>query len=173
MSEAVDAMGQVHASSRRIAEITTVIDGIAFQTNILALNAAVEAARAGEQGRGFAVVAGEVRSLAQRAAVAAKDIKALIDESVQRIELGTERIRHSGDAVAELVDVVSRTSSLVGTISNASSEQSRGIAHVETALTQLDSVTQQNAALVEEAAAAASSMKQQTQRLTDTLVVFI
>jgi methyl-accepting chemotaxis protein len=173
MSEAVDAMGQVHASSRRIAEITTVIDGIAFQTNILALNAAVEAARAGEQGRGFAVVAGEVRSLAQRAAVAAKDIKALIDESVQRIELGTERIRHSGDAVAELVDVVSRTSSLVGTISNASSEQSRGIAHVETALTQLDGVTQQNAALVEEAAAAASSMKQQTQRLTDTLVVFI
>jgi methyl-accepting chemotaxis protein len=163
----------VHASSKRIADITAVIDGIAFQTNILALNAAVEAARAGEQGRGFSVVAGEVRTLAQRAAVAAKDIKSLIGESVTRIELGSDRIRNSGEAVADLVAAVNQTSHLVATISHASSEQSMGIAHVETAITQLDTVTQQNAALVEEAAAAAGSMKQQTRRLTDTLGQFI
>ena len=173
MDEAVQAMGQVQASSQRIADITAVIDGIAFQTNILALNAAVEAARAGEHGRGFSVVASEVRSLAQRAAVAAKDIKSLIGESVARIELGTDRIRSSGDAVVELVRVVGQTSDLVGTISQASHAQSSGIAQVESAITELDGMTQQNAALVEEAAAAASSMKAQTQRLTGTLGVFI
>jgi methyl-accepting chemotaxis protein len=173
MQEAINAMNDVHASSKRIADITAVIDGIAFQTNILALNAAVEAARAGEQGRGFSVVAGEVRTLAQRAAVAAKDIKSLIGESVTRIELGSDRIRNSGEAVADLVAAVNQTSHLVATISHASSEQSMGIAHVETAITQLDTVTQQNAALVEEAAAAAGSMKQQTRRLTDTLGQFI
>jgi methyl-accepting chemotaxis protein len=173
MQEAVSVMDEVHASSKRIADITTVIDGIAFQTNILALNAAVEAARAGEQGRGFSVVAGEVRTLAQRAAVAAKDIKVLIGESVTRIEQGTDRIRESGRAVADLVAAVNETSHLVSSISHSSVEQSQGIAHVETAITQLDSMTQQNAALVEEAAAAASSLKQQTQRLTDTLGEFI
>ena len=173
MGEAITAMNDVHASSKRIAEITAVIDGIAFQTNILALNAAVEAARAGEQGRGFSVVAGEVRTLAQRAAVAAKDIKSLIGDSVMRIELGSERIRDSGQAVADLVSAVEQTSRLVSTISHASGEQSIGIAHVESAITQLDTVTQQNAALVEEAAAAAGSMKQQTQRLTGTLGQFI
>ena len=173
MHEAVSAMEEVGASSRRIAEITAVIDGIAFQTNILALNAAVEAARAGEQGRGFSVVAGEVRTLAQRAALAARDIKGLIDESVQRVELGSERIRESGRTVAELVSAVSETGELIATISHASHEQSTGIAHVETALTELDAMTQQNAALVEESAAAAAAMRQQARQLSGTLAAFI
>jgi methyl-accepting chemotaxis protein len=173
MHEAVSVMDEVHASSKRIADITAVIDGIAFQTNILALNAAVEAARAGEQGRGFSVVAGEVRSLAQRAANAAKDIKVLINESVTRIENGTDRIRDSGRAVAELVAAVNETSHLVSTISQASGAQSQGIAQVESAINHLDGMTQQNAALVEQAAATAGALKQQTQRLSDTMGAFI
>jgi methyl-accepting chemotaxis protein len=173
MGDAITAMESVGSSSKRIAEITAVIDGIAFQTNILALNAAVEAARAGEQGRGFAVVAGEVRTLAQRAAAAAKDIKSLIGESSERVEAGTDRIKASGTAVAELVAAVGEVSALIDTISHSSAEQSRGIAHIETAIGHLDGMTQQNAALVEEAAAAAGSLKQQTQRLTGTLAEFI
>ena len=173
MQDAIKAMAEVGDSSKRIADITAVIDGIAFQTNILALNAAVEAARAGEQGRGFAVVASEVRTLAQRAGTAAKDIKSLIGESSARVEVGTERIKVSGGALAELVTVVNEVSGLINTISHSSVEQAQGIAHVEVAIGQLDSMTQQNAALVEEAAAAADSLKQQTQRLTGTLAEFI
>ncbi|HIV71126.1 MAG TPA: HAMP domain-containing protein [Candidatus Aquabacterium excrementipullorum] len=173
MQDAIKAMEEVGDSSKRIADITAVIDGIAFQTNILALNAAVEAARAGEQGRGFAVVASEVRTLAQRAGTAAKDIKALIGESSARVEVGTERIKVSGGALAELVTVVNEVSGLINTISHSSVEQAQGIAHVEVAIGQLDSMTQQNAALVEQAAAAADSLKQQTQRLTGTLAEFI
>ena len=173
MQDAITAMEEVGASSKRIADITAVIDGIAFQTNILALNAAVEAARAGEQGRGFAVVASEVRTLAQRAGTAAKDIKSLIGESSARVEVGTERIKVSGGALTELVTVVNEVSGLISTISHSSVEQAQGIAHVEVAIGQLDSMTQQNAALVEEAAAAAASLKQQTQRMTGTLAEFI
>jgi methyl-accepting chemotaxis protein len=173
MADAVAAMEAVGTSSQRIADITAVIDGIAFQTNILALNAAVEAARAGEHGRGFAVVAGEVRTLAQRAASAAKDIKVLIGESGTRVENGADRIRVSGETVAELSLKVREVSSLINAISLASGEQSRGIAHVEVAIGELDGMTQQNAALVEQAAAAAGSLKHQTQRLSDTLGAFI
>ncbi len=173
MQDAITAMEEVGTSSKRIADITAVIDGIAFQTNILALNAAVEAARAGEQGRGFAVVASEVRTLAQRAGTAAKDIKSLIGESSARVEVGTERIKVSGSALAELVTLVGDVSGLINTISHSSVEQAQGIAHVEVAIGQLDSMTQQNAALVEEAAAAAASLKQQTQRMTGTLAEFI
>jgi methyl-accepting chemotaxis protein len=173
MSQAMTAMEGVSTSSKRIADITTVIDGIAFQTNILALNAAVEAARAGEQGRGFAVVANEVRTLAQRAATAAKDIKTLIDESVERVERGTGLIRDTGSAVTELVSAVDEVAGLVTTISHASHEQASGIAHVEVAISQLDEMTQQNAALVEEAAAAAGALSQKTQRLSSTLGQFV
>jgi methyl-accepting chemotaxis protein len=152
-------------SSRRIADITGVIDGIAFQTNILALNAAVEAARAGEQGRGFAVVAGEVRTLAQRSAVAAKEIKALIDESVTRVEGGTRQVDEAGRTMREVVDSVRQVATLVREIASASEEQSAGIGQVNQAVAQMDTVTQQNAALVEEAAAAAASMQEQATRL--------
>lgn len=173
MSQAVSAMEGVSTSSKRIADITTVIDGIAFQTNILALNAAVEAARAGEQGRGFAVVANEVRTLAQRAATAAKDIKGLIDESVTRVERGTELIRDTGEAVTQLVSAVDEVTGLVTSISHSSHEQASGIAHVEVAISQLDEMTQQNAALVEQAAAAAGALTQQTDRLSSTLRQFV
>ncbi len=173
MKEAVSAMEGVSASSKRIADINAVIDGIAFQTNILALNAAVEAARAGEQGRGFAVVASEVRSLAQRAASAAKDIKGLIDDSVVRVDKGTDLIRSTGTAVTQLVSAVEQVSTLVTSISHSSQEQATGIAHVETAISQPDEMTQQNAALVEEAAAAAGALNQQTQRLSATLGQFV
>lgn len=173
MRDTMAAMESVGSASKRIAEITAVIEGIAFQTNILALNAAVEAARAGEQGRGFAVVASEVRSLAQRAATAAKDIKGLIDDSVVRVAHGTDLIRDTGSAVTQLVDAVDKVSTLVTSISHASHEQASGIAHVETALSQLDEMTQQNAALVEEAAAAAGALNQQTHRLSATLGQFV
>ncbi len=161
----VQTMSAISDSSRRIADITGVIDGIAFQTNILALNAAVEAARAGEQGRGFAVVAGEVRTLAQRSAVAAKEIKALIDESVTRVEGGTRQVDEAGRTMREVVDSVRQVATLVREIASASEEQSAGIGQVNQAVAQMDSVTQQNAALVEEAAAAAASMQEQATRL--------
>ena len=161
----VQTMNAISESSHRIAEITGVIDGIAFQTNILALNAAVEAARAGEQGRGFAVVAGEVRALAQRSAVAAKEIKALIDESVTRVESGTRQADEAGSTMRDVVASVRQVATLVREIASASEEQSSGIAQVNQAVSQMDSVTQQNAALVEEAAAAAASMQDQAGRL--------
>jgi len=161
----VQTMGAISDSSRRIADITGVIDGIAFQTNILALNAAVEAARAGEQGRGFAVVAGEVRTLAQRSAVAAKEIKALIDESAARVEGGTRQVDEAGRTMREVVDSVGQVAALVREIASASEEQSAGIGQVNQAVAQMDTVTQQNAALVEEAAAAAASMQEQAARL--------
>ncbi|MEN5162896.1 MULTISPECIES: methyl-accepting chemotaxis protein [Achromobacter] len=161
----VQTMSAISDSSRRIADITGVIDGIAFQTNILALNAAVEAARAGEQGRGFAVVAGEVRTLAQRSAVAAKEIKALIDESATRVEGGTRQVDEAGRTMREVVDSVRQVAILVREIASASEEQSSGIGQVNQAVAQMDTVTQQNAALVEEAAAAAASMQEQAGRL--------
>ncbi|MGE8656262.1 MAG: methyl-accepting chemotaxis protein [Achromobacter sp.] len=162
----VQTMSAISESSRRIADITSVIDGIAFQTNILALNAAVEAARAGEQGRGFAVVAGEVRTLAQRSAVAAKEIKALIDESVHRVEGGTRQADEAGSTMREVVDSVRQAAILVHEIASASAEQSTGIGQVNQAVAQMDTVTQQNAALVEQAAAAAGSMQDQASRLS-------
>lgn len=172
VGQVVATMQDIAASSRKIADITGVIDGIAFQTNILALNAAVEAARAGEQGRGFAVVAGEVRSLAQRAAGAAKEIKTLIGDSVGKVEVGARQVNEAGESMSEIVAQVKRVSQLIGEISNATSEQSSGISQVGDAIGQLDQVTQQNAALVEENAAAADSLKQQAARLAEVVGVF-
>jgi len=149
-----------------------VIDGIAFQTNILALNAAVEAARAGEQGRGFAVVAGEVRSLAQRSAEAAKEIKGLIGTSVEKVETGTRLVAEAGTTIDDVVANAQRVADIIGEITAATSEQSQGISQVHTAVSQLDQMTQQNAALVEESAAAAESLKDQAQRLTEAVKVF-
>jgi methyl-accepting chemotaxis protein len=165
VSQVVSTMDEIQASSRKIADIIGTIDGIAFQTNILALNAAVEAARAGEQGRGFAVVAGEVRSLAQRSAEAAREIKSLIGTSVDKVEAGSRLVKDAGSTMGELVASVQRVSDIIGEISAASGEQSQGIGQVSTAVTQLDQMTQQNAALVEESAAAAESLKDQAQRL--------
>ncbi|WP_439954243.1 methyl-accepting chemotaxis protein [Chitinimonas prasina] len=167
VGQVVTTMAEINESSKKIVDIIGVIDGIAFQTNILALNAAVEAARAGEQGRGFAVVAGEVRSLAQRSAAAAKEIKSLIGDSVERVTVGTAQVDRAGITMEEVVGSIRKVTGIMGDISNASAEQSSGIEQVNTAVTQMDEVTQQNAALVEEAAAAAGSLQDQARLLME------
>jgi methyl-accepting chemotaxis protein len=172
VSQVVSTMDDINTSSKKISDIIGVIDGIAFQTNILALNAAVEAARAGEQGRGFAVVAGEVRSLAGRSAEAAKEIKALIGASVDRVESGSRLVQDAGKTMDEIVASVQRVTDIIGEITAASSEQSEGIGQVNDAITQIDQMTQQNAALVEEAAAAAGSLEQQAQGLQQAVAIF-
>jgi methyl-accepting chemotaxis protein len=172
VGEVVATMGTINDSSKKIADIIGVIDGIAFQTNILALNAAVEAARAGEQGRGFAVVASEVRTLAQRSAQAAKEIKLLITESVERVQRGSTLVGEAGASMAELVHSVQRVGCIVDEITSATREQSTGIAQVNLAVTDLDRATQQNAALVEESSAAAESLKFQARTLAETMAVF-
>ncbi|OFA00375.1 methyl-accepting chemotaxis protein [Duganella sp. HH101] len=172
VGEVIATMESISASSRKIVDIISVIDGIAFQTNILALNAAVEAARAGEQGRGFAVVASEVRNLAQRSAAAAKEIKGLIDDSVVQVDSGTALVQQAGSTMAEVVSSVRRVSDVVAEISAASSEQSTGIEEVNKAIVQMDEVTQQNAALVEQAAAAAGSLQEQAANLAGVVSVF-
>jgi methyl-accepting chemotaxis protein len=172
VGQVVETMKGINESSRKIADIISVIDGIAFQTNILALNAAVEAARAGEQGRGFAVVASEVRSLAGRSAEAAKEIKTLIGASVERVELGTNLVDKAGATMTEVVSSIRRVTDIMGEISAASSEQSAGVSQVGEAVTQMDQATQQNAALVEEMAAAASSLKSQASDLVQVVAVF-
>ena len=172
VTQVVDMMKGINDSSKRIADIVSVIDGIAFQTNILALNAAVEAARAGEQGRGFAVVAAEVRNLAQRSASAAKEIKGLIEVSVDRVEQGTALVDQAGSTMGEVVSSIRRVTDIVGEISAASSEQSAGVSQVGEAVTQMDQATQQNAALVEESAAAAQSLKSQADQLVQAVAAF-
>jgi methyl-accepting chemotaxis protein len=172
VQQVVGTMSSINESSRKIVDIISVIDGIAFQTNILALNAAVEAARAGEQGRGFAVVAAEVRNLAQRSAAAAKEIKTLIDDSVEKVDIGTKLVDDAGKTMEEIVNAVKRVTDIMSEISAASSEQSQGIEQVNQAITQMDEVTQQNAALVEEAAAAAESLEEEAQNLTRSVSVF-
>ena len=172
VSQVVSTMDEINASSKKIADIIGVIDGIAFQTNILALNAAVEAARAGEQGRGFAVVASEVRSLAGRSAEAAKEIKGLIGASVDRVEVGSRLVADAGATMNEIVGSVQRVTDIISEISAAASEQSDGIGQVNTAVAHLDSMTQQNAALVEQSAAAAESLKQQAGSLTQVIGTF-
>ncbi|MDF7650124.1 methyl-accepting chemotaxis protein [Erwiniaceae bacterium L1_54_3] len=168
----VRTMHDIAGSSKKIADIISVIDGIAFQTNILALNAAVEAARAGEQGRGFAVVAGEVRNLAQRSAQAAKEIKGLIEDSVNRVNSGSQLVGTAGETMNDIVGAVTRVTDIMGEIASASDEQSRGIDQVGLAVTEMDRVTQQNASLVEESAAAAASLEEQASRLSQSVAVF-
>ena len=172
VSQVVSTMGSINESARKIVDIISVIDGIAFQTNILALNAAVEAARAGEQGRGFAVVASEVRNLAQRSAAAAKEIKTLIGDSVDKVDAGSRLVDQAGQTMDEVVASITRVTDIMNEITTASDEQREGIEQVNMAITQMDSVTQQNAALVEEAAAAAASMQEQAARLTSVVGVF-
>ncbi|MBH1385403.1 chemotaxis protein, partial [Stenotrophomonas maltophilia] len=168
----VTTMSAIEASSKKIAEIISVIDGIAFQTNILALNAAVEAARAGEQGRGFAVVASEVRTLAQRSAAAAKEIKGLIDDSVGKVAEGSSLVHQAGSTMGEIVASVQRVTDIMAEISAASQEQSAGIEQVNQTVVQMDETTQQNAALVEEATAAARAMEDQAAQLADAVAIF-
>ena len=172
VSEVVDTMGEINDSARKIVDIIGVIDGIAFQTNILALNAAVEAARAGEQGRGFAVVASEVRNLAQRSAAAAKEIKVLIGNSVEKVDVGSKLVDQAGATMQEVVESIRRVTDIMGEITAASQEQSAGIEQVNQAIAQMDEVTQQNAALVEEAAAASESMQEQAGSLAQVVGVF-
>ena len=172
VGEVVATMQEINHRSQKIGDIIGVIDGIAFQTNILALNAAVEAARAGEQGRGFAVVAGEVRSLAQRSAEAAREIKGLIGASVEKVEAGTRQVTEAGTTIGEIVANAQRISDLIGHITTAANEQSQGIGQVNGAVGQLDQMTQQNAALVEESAAAAQSLQDQAQKLAGVVATF-
>jgi methyl-accepting chemotaxis protein-1 (serine sensor receptor) len=172
VGEVIGSMDAISASANKISEIVAVIDGIAFQTNILALNAAVEAARAGEQGKGFAVVAGEVRSLAQRSAQAAKEVKALIEESQTRVQTGSTQVREAGDIIAQVVESVAGVTTIMDEIASASREQSEGIGQINQAVTQMDEVVQQNAALVEQAAAAAGSLQEQAARLADAVAIF-
>lgn len=172
VGQVVSTMSDIHASSKKINDIISVIDGIAFQTNILALNAAVEAARAGEQGRGFAVVASEVRSLAGRSAEAAKEIKQLIGASVERIETGSRLVTNAGQTMTDIVSSVQRVSDIIAEITAATAEQSQGISEVNTTVVQLDQMTQQNAALVEQSSAAAESLREQAERLTQVVSAF-
>lgn len=172
MGRAVESVETIENSAGRMREIIGVIDGIAFQTNILALNAAVEAARAGEQGRGFAVVAGEVRNLASRSAQAAKEIKALIEDSVARVDTGSELVESAGETMNDIVNAVTRVTDIMGEIASASDEQSRGIDQVGQAVAEMDRVTQQNASLVEESASAAAALEEQASRLTQSVAVF-
>ncbi|HAT1525639.1 TPA: Tar ligand binding domain-containing protein [Morganella morganii] len=172
VDDVVDTMRGIGDSSKKIADIISVIDGIAFQTNILALNAAVEAARAGEQGRGFAVVAGEVRNLAQRSAQAAREIKTLIEDSVGRVDTGAVLVERAGETMNEIVSAVTRVTDIMSEIASASDEQSRGIDQIGVAVTEMDKVTQQNAALVEQSAAAAASLEDQAGKLTQAVSVF-
>jgi methyl-accepting chemotaxis protein len=172
VQKVIATMNEITESSRKIVDIISVIDGIAFQTNILALNAAVEAARAGDQGRGFAVVAGEVRSLAQRATAAAAEIKNLISDSEEKVEDGSKLVVQAGYTMQEIAGSIQRVTAIMSEISAASIEQNSGISQVNQAITQMDDVTQQNAALVEQAAAAAESMEEQAQNLSDTIEVF-
>jgi aerotaxis receptor len=172
VSQVVDTMGSINASSKKIVDIIGVIDGIAFQTNILALNAAVEAARAGEQGKGFAVVASEVRNLAQRSASAAKEIKTLIGDSVQKVEAGSKQVAEAGRTMDEIVGSVRRVTDIMGEITTASQEQTSGIEQINQAISQMDQVTQQNAALVEEASATAQLLQEQADGLVKAVRVF-
>jgi len=172
VSQVVETMGSINDSSKKIVDIISVIDGIAFQTNILALNAAVEAARAGEQGRGFAVVAAEVRNLAQRSAAAAKEIKSLIGDSVEKVDAGARLVDQAGVTMNEIVASVKRVTDIIAEISSASDEQTTGLEQINIAITQMDQVTQRNAALVEESAAAAESLQNQGAALARAVSVF-